>query len=355
MTNTEFLIVGQGISGTFLSWYLHRAGRSFVVIDKNDPASSSRVAAGIINPVTGRRVVKTWMIEEILPFAVNAYEMMGRELGIEAITEKKMIEFFPSAQMRMAFSERGAGSHQDYISLPGDESIFFESFNYELGFGEISPCYLVNLPGLLLSWRNRLKKENSLIEDTFSEHDLKVHSQILYKNIAADKIIFCDGIYSSTNRFFRNLPFALNKGEALIIHSKDLSPEFIYKKNLTLAPLGNERFWVGASYEWDFTDNLPSDAFRDSAIKTLSTWLKKPFEVEDHVASIRPATVERRPFVGTHPWFPSVGILNGMGTKGCSLSPYFANQFVNHLTKNTPILPDVDISRFSGILKSSLQ
>ena len=77
MRKTEFLIVGQGISGTFLSWYLHKAGRSFIVIDNNDGSSSSRVAAGIINPVTGRRVVKTWMIDEIMPFAVNAYEEMG--------------------------------------------------------------------------------------------------------------------------------------------------------------------------------------------------------------------------------------------------------------------------------------
>jgi hypothetical protein len=59
--------------------------------------------------------------------------------------------------------------------------------------------------------------------------------------------------------------------------------------------------------------------------------------------------------VGMHPHFHAVGILNGMGTKGCSLSPYFANQLVNHLTKNTPILPEVDISKFSGVLKSSLQ
>ena len=90
MIQAEFLIVGQGISGTFLSWYLKKARRSFVVIDHFEPNSSSRVAAGIINPVTGRRIVKTWMIETLLPFALNAYEEFGAHLGITAIIIKKI-------------------------------------------------------------------------------------------------------------------------------------------------------------------------------------------------------------------------------------------------------------------------
>src|SRR5215204_1571960 len=66
--HTEFLIIGQGISGTWLSYYLQKANKSFVVIDNDQPNSASRVAAGIINPVTGRRIVKTWMIDELLSF-----------------------------------------------------------------------------------------------------------------------------------------------------------------------------------------------------------------------------------------------------------------------------------------------
>jgi len=58
----DYLIIGQGICGTFLSWYLRKAGISFIVIDEPRPDTASRVAAGIINPVTGRRIVKTWLI-----------------------------------------------------------------------------------------------------------------------------------------------------------------------------------------------------------------------------------------------------------------------------------------------------
>src|SRR5688572_21716539 len=349
MIKTEFLIVGQGITGTFLSWYFNQSKHSFVVIDHIDPSSSSQVAAGIINPVTGRRIVKSWMIDELLPFALKAYEEIGKYLGINTISRKTMIDFFPSVQMLTAFTERA--QQGDYLKLSTDLFSFNEKFNYDFGFGEIHPCYLVNLKELLLSWREELKRNNLLIEDKFDENQLKVNEKhVEYKDVYADKIIFCNGIYSSTNKFFRNLPFALNKGEALIIYSDKISEEYIYKKGITLAPIGKNLFWAGSSHEWNFTDNLPSESFLKKTTGILSQWLKQPFEVENHLASIRPATVERRPFAGMHPHFPSVGILNGMGTKGCSLSPYFANQLVSHLTKNTPILPEADIKRFSRIL-----
>jgi glycine/D-amino acid oxidase-like deaminating enzyme len=75
-----------------------------------------------------------------------------------------------------------------------------------------------------------------------------------------------------------------------------------------------------------------------------------PFETVEHLAAVRPANMERRPFVGLHPISSSVGILNGMGTKGCSLAPYFAKQLTDHLVDQTPILPLADVQRFSKIL-----
>jgi glycine/D-amino acid oxidase-like deaminating enzyme len=353
MIQTEFLVVGQGISGTFLSWYLQKAKRSFIVVDHFEHNSSSRVAAGIINPVTGRRIVKTWMIETLLPFAIDAYQEFGLQLGITAISRKKMIDFFPTAQMLNAFTER-ISEDDEYLTLSDNPESFRQHFNYDFGFGEIDPCYMINLSELLFTWREHLNSNGLLFTEKLTPDNLSVSTtDVRYKNIIAGKIIFCDGIYSSTNKYFSKLPFALNKGEALVIESDDIPENNIYKKGVTLAPLGNNLFWVGSSHEWNFTDNLPSDNFLQRTTETLSRWLKHPFKVVDHAASIRPATVERRPFVGMHPLFPSVGILNGMGTKGCSLSPYFANQLVKHLTENTAILPEADIRRFSRILNTS--
>ena len=137
----EFLIVGQGISGTFLSYYLKKENKSFLVIDNNNPNTASRIAAGIINPVTGRRIVKTWMIDELIPFVKNAYSEFGNDLGITLISDKKIIDFFPTPQMRQAFLERRI-EDQTYLHEEKDTGEFSKFFNYELGYGTISPVFM---------------------------------------------------------------------------------------------------------------------------------------------------------------------------------------------------------------------
>jgi hypothetical protein len=44
------------------------------------------------------------------------------------------------------------------------------------------------------------------------------------------------------------------------------------------------------------------------------------------------------------------GVFNGMGTKGCSLAPFFAHQFYSNLTDGTPIYADADVCRFRKAL-----
>ena len=103
---TDFLLVGQGLCGTLLSWQLFKEGKSFLVIDDGAENSSSKVAAGIINPVTGRRYVHTWMVEELLDFAQLSYKELGDYLGEPLLHHKSIIDFFPSPQMRNAFVGR---------------------------------------------------------------------------------------------------------------------------------------------------------------------------------------------------------------------------------------------------------
>ena len=69
---TKVLILGQGLCGTWLSYFLEQAGISYIVLDKTPGITSSRVASGVINPVTGRRLHKTWMAEQLLKAGLPA-------------------------------------------------------------------------------------------------------------------------------------------------------------------------------------------------------------------------------------------------------------------------------------------
>lgn len=347
----DYLIIGQGICGTMLSWFLHKEGKTFLIIDDNNENTSSKIAAGIINPVTGRRYAYTWMIDEVMPFAVQCYEELENSLDLKLVHQKSIIDFFPSPQMRNAFIDR-LTENDTYLHSYPDQNHFNPYFNYHFGCGEIRPAYTVHLHVLLSSWRKKLLELNCLKEEKVDINELKVEKDFIsYQNITAQKIIFCDGVDGVNNPWFQLLPYAPNKGEALIIECNDLITEHVFKKGLMLAPLAEENlYWVGSNYQWEFENDQPSQQFYYHATTVLNNWLKKPYKVVAHKAAVRPATLERRPFVGFHPLFASIGILNGMGTKGTSLAPFFAHQLMHYLVYDFPIAPEADVHRFNRIL-----
>jgi len=347
----DYIIVGQGISGSFLSWYLIKAGKKVLVIDDAQPYTASKVASGVINPVTGRRIVSTWMIDTLLPFALEAYTNFGNDLGVNLIVQKNIIDFHPTPQMKLAFDERQPVEDK-YLKYPDSEDPYKHYFNYNFGIGEINPCYLIDVNLLLEGWRKKLKEQNSLWEEVFDVNALAFSYSLLptYKGIYAHKVIFCDGTTGFDSPFFSLLPYAKNKGEAIIVEIKGLPRTNIFKQVLSLVPWKEDLWWVGSTYEWDFKDLLPSNAFKEKVEQLLKFWIKLPYTIVDHIAAERPANLERRPFVGFHPVHSAVGILNGMGTKGCSLAPYFAKQLVDNLLTNAPINPLTDVKRFTKIL-----
>ena len=64
---------------------------------------------------------------------------------------------------------------------------------------------------------------------------------------------------------------------------------------------------------------------------------------------IRPATKDRRPFVGFHPEYQKVVIFNGLGAKGVTLAPYFSGQLADALVHGTDIDHEVNIGRYYSL------
>lgn len=348
----DTIIVGQGICGTFLSWNLKKAGQKVLVIDTSNPFSSTKLASGVINPVTGRRIVRTWEIEKLLPFALTNYSSLGNELGIDLIRQCNILDFHPTPQMELAFRERSL-VETEYLREPENADHWKQYFNYPFGIGEINPCLLIDLNAMLAAWRKQLLLENALIEMKFTFQDFSVtKDQVQFQGITAKQIIFCEGTGDVENPYFHLLPFARNKGEVIIASIPDLSRKNIYKQGINLVPWKDDLWWIGSTYEWKFNDLATTDAFLQKTKLQLNHWLKLPYEILDHYASERPATIERRPFIGFHPIHQNIGLFNGMGTKGCSLAPYFAAQFAASILNNVPLDPLIDISRFKKILSS---
>src|SRR5436190_1074531 len=190
----DYLIVGQGISGTFFSYFLAQENKSFVVIDKNEATTPSKISAGIINPVTGRRMVKVWMAEEVIAFVKEAYGDIGSFLNIDTISQKNLIDFFPNVHQRLVFTTR-MEEGDPYLSSFPEQNQYNSFFNYHLGCGEIRHSFTVHLENLLTAWRQELRDHNKLVEENFNLEDLIIgNDDVVYHDITAEKIIFCDGL-----------------------------------------------------------------------------------------------------------------------------------------------------------------
>ena len=61
----DYLLVGQGLAGSILGWELMQRGCRILIIDQ-EIGNASRIAAGLINPVTGMRFFKMEGVDRLL-------------------------------------------------------------------------------------------------------------------------------------------------------------------------------------------------------------------------------------------------------------------------------------------------
>jgi glycine/D-amino acid oxidase-like deaminating enzyme len=120
----------------------------------------------------------------------------------------------------------------------------------------------------------------------------------------------------------------------------------VINKGVFVLPLGDNKYRVGATYEWNELNELTTEKGKADLIEKLKKILKVPFEIIEHDAGIRPTVNDRRPLIGLHPEHPAVGVFNGMGTKAVMIAPYFAKQFVDFLENKNTLDPEVSIERF---------
>ena len=133
----------------------------------------------------------------------------------------------------------------------------------------------------------------------------------------------------------------------LLVRLPEVQLERMFKHRIFVVPFQDDLYWIGSTSDNQFTNEEPSSAGRSYLQERLGEVLTTPFEVVAHQAAVRPTVKDRRPFLGQHSQHAPLFIFNGMGTKGASLTPYWAQHLVKHLIYNQPLDPEVDIVRFN--------
>lgn len=340
----KILLIGQGIAGTMLAWALQRRGAQVSLADAALPGSASAVAAGIINPVTGKRFVKSWRFDEFFPAAKSAYQKLETELGIKVWSEQSILRLLVTPEEANDWSARCAlPDYADFLRERGDAGSWAGLVKPGFKFGIIRQAARVDFQQLNSAFRQKTISTGVFLEKKLDSQEVE---QLLGEY---DNIIFCEGYRGQENHFFPDLPWQLAKGEALLIRFEDERASAIgemLKKTMTLVPQGDGIFWAGGSYQWHFPDLMPSESEKTFILNHLKEMLAAPFEIIGHVAGVRPTVKDRRPFIGQSLVHPKVFIFNGLGTKGALLAPYWAEHFAAHLLLGKSLDGEVDVRRF---------
>lgn len=330
----DAIIVGQGIAGTVLSYLMMERGSKVMVIDQGHKDASSQVAAGLINPITGRKYVKSWMIDALMPAARQVYQDLSTLLDEAFIDNRTIIRSLHTAEDENQWYGRiSEPGYAQYLSDNYEGPDYSEFLHEVFSLGNIHQSMSVKGGRLLSRWREYLEQRESLSSAMFDEDALIVSSDhIQYgESMLARRIIYCGGWRDSLTSMWHHLPYRLAKGEALLVELSDFPESHILKHHKFIVPQSDGVFWVGGTYAWQPQDSTPSaDKLREMT-EYLDRYVKSEYKIVDHRAAIRPATKYRRPFVGTHPDYQNVHILGGLGTKGFSLAPYWAGQLIDHI------------------------
>ncbi len=347
MSKEHILIVGQGLAGTILSFEFTQRRISHMVIDNNHESAATLAAAGIINPITGRRYVKSWMIDDLLSVAQQMYISLEKLLDVKLITAHNILRSFESNAEENRWTESTSRpGYKDYVveaSLGGYASLLRQTKRY----GEITQAFKVDVPLLVKSYRKYLLEHNQLIEDQFDFHLIKNQSTISFGEETFTKVVDCTGYKSAIDSPFSYLPYQPAKGESFeVVIDEVLPTEKLLRDKIFIAPIDRHSFWTGGGYEWDSSNNLPTIKFKQLWTQKLNTLLSVPYKVISHLSGIRPSVKGRRPLLGQHPTFEILFLFNGMGTKGTSLAPYWSQKMADLLIDQVALSSDVDLSRF---------
>lgn len=341
----DFLIIGQGLAGTALAYRLEQQGKKVLLIDQPNTNKSSRVAAGLYNPVTGRKMVKSWLAEVLFPEIEPFYSELERQCGREFLTRKTIYRPFLSIEEQNEWmghsSDPSIGMFVDTIFTQSQYPEMRDTFGGVLL--QMSGWLNLNelLDGMSAYFGSRLRRED------FDENLLeKTADGWIYKDFSTKGVIFCNGLGALKSRFFRFLPFAPVKGEILEV-KQDFDPDFIANRGVFRVPLSKGVYRVGSTYTWHDLDIGATETAKNELLSKLQDLVRVPVDsVLSHKTGIRPATKDRKPFLGKHPEEDSVYIFNGFGAKGVSLIPYFSHMMASFLTKSEPIRAEVDIARY---------
>lgn len=330
----HYTIVGLGIAGTVLSIKMMEKGIPHQVIDSPKLSSSSKVAAGLINPIVLKRLKKVQNSDTFLREAIPFYRNWEKQNAKSVLNAKSIAHIFYSQEEQNQWLEKSDNAaFTDYLGSMLKNNL--ESLRAPFGLGKMNHTYWLDTSSFIDEHKALLIKKGLYSEIIFDSSS--IHEK--------GKVILCNG--HLLRSFFSKAVeyFSPTRGELLIIKTQELDDAFIYHAGVFILPLGNNCYKVGATYHWNQLEDIPTEGGQSKLIEGLEKIFTGKYEIIDHIAGVRPNTRDRKPILGQLD--SDLYTFNGLGSRGVLMAPYLADLMLNFLERKKGLPPEYSIERFT--------
>ena len=348
----DCIIIGAGIAGMVMSRVLHDAGYDIAIINNPRIASASQVAAGLMNPITGKRFELSWRYEEFLSIAREFYAECEKADYAGYYRPFPMLRIFADEKEHETFHKKYA---PDHLGLYVGEQ-------FSAHATEIHPSIRNHFGGF------RTLNAGVFEYKQFLDEHAKKFSECMFEGIVDDQhlsrtndmwtlhlegrkfqarhVIFCDGWRGSMNPWFADadLKYDIVKGELCVIRSKELSETDIISRGFAIIPIGNHMFRCAATFQWNEFHTLPTAFGAERLHSRVQSLINCEYEILEQSAGLRPTMFDHKPFLGEHPRHPGLMIIGGLGTKGALYAPFMALNLLNYMQEGKMLDPEMDIA-----------
>ncbi|GAB5562041.1 MAG: hypothetical protein SynsKO_36880 [Synoicihabitans sp.] len=299
-----------------------RAGIEFEIYDQGHASAASRVGAGLVSPLTGRRLVPTWRFPEWRDRVLQIYRRWEEELELSFVREMAIRRLYRDVAQRELFETR--------MSVPEVSAWVVTSDAVGIG---MTGAIQVETGKLIASLRARWKRSGRLREGPvrFGLTDQSVPT------------IWCVGAALSE---ILPIPWRPSRGEIVRGSMHGLDADTVLNDGHWLIPSATGEVKVGSTFDRENL-RLETTASAQAELVTAAERLGGR-RLRDPVGDVglRVAVPDHRPVVGWRDDSRRLGVFGGLAAKGALWAPILAEQWVEDQLAGEMIEPEARADRF---------
>lgn len=365
----DLAIIGGGIAGITLQEKATQKGISSLIIDNPNHQGSSWAAGALIHPLVFKRLTLAWPGLSYCKSAVQFYSQT-------APTHWHPIPIYRRISSQAEFDQWNSKRHDpEFATILGpitdhildtighyQAALNQTTIQSDYGFGSVMLGGWLDIENYLIEKKTHYQSLGMWANSFLTRSSIDTQDQIItlpdskqtiqYKDLVLATGISDPGwhdlVPEPVKSRFVNQGFYGVKGDCIDLYLPELSLTSIVLGSVFILPLGNNMFRVGSTYQREYANNEPDLHQAYELCSSLEPIIQLDSSVlmtriKHHRAGIRPATRDRRPYLGSlgnHLW-----AYNGLGTRGLLIAPHVADVFLSHLDAGESIPEEWSLHR----------